>query len=137
MTMSAGCGKSTGNETEWGGNQQDTQNQDDGTGSYANSNDAAMGRYLGTETDIGERINSEIAIMKEMDDGSIVIQDFFGTRIVSMDRGKTWQDVQGVPSLQSLMRLIMDNNFVFELELAKDGSMAICYAKEILDNSET
>lgn len=122
----AGCGDSGGGKDETGD---------------ASGENAAMGRYVETITDID---TGEPMDVRELADGTLVLlQNGAGGRLCSKDGGKTWE-----PQELSGWNDFAGKNFALDMKAASDGSVAVLYrshgnlndyesTEDMLNNSKT
>lgn len=114
VLLMAGCGKTDG--TEKGGGSNDSRDND--------GQQATMGRYVETETDLSERLERPTGIYR-MPDGKLVIIDLQGEFLVSEDNGNVWEN----SSRQWIQDKAADC-YLMDVKIDEKGVIGIIYAEK-------
>ncbi len=120
VLLMAGCGKTDG--TEKGGGSNDSRDND--------GQQATMGRYVETETDLSERLERPTGIYR-MPDGKLVIIDLQGEFLVSEDNGNVWEN----SSRQWIQDKAADC-YLMDVKIDEKGVIGIIYAEKGREESD-
>lgn len=124
----AGCGKA--GEAAAGSTKQ-TDTPETGSTSGTGDGEKAMGRYVEDSQDLSDMIMRADGMVK-MQDGSIVIQDYYNGQIVSKDNGHTWE-----PSAQPWLTEWNEKYYIHDMQLSSDGYIAVMYFAEQEETAES
>ena len=132
LALLGGCGKGNADTVSGGGTDQ-MDAASDGAGKDAGGEAAdgsqtgssAMGRYVEETIDVSSYLNRPFGVTA-LEDDRLVILDAYAGMVVSEDNGVTWE-AKGILGMDDFASFD-DTNYIWEMEAASDGTVAILYS---------
>ncbi len=124
ILLTAGCGKQDGTGSPKG----------EGRGKGSDGQQAAVGMYVETETDLPVQMD-DIAGIYKIPEGKLVVIDRQGELLVSEDNGVTWES-----SSRQWMKERAASSYIMDIKMDSKGVLGIIYAEngeEGLDMQES
>lgn len=90
----------------------------------AASENVAMGRYVEEATDLSELGYQRSSGITKLNDGTLVILDYYSGKIVSRDNGETWKAESGPIDFAAFG----EENYIMDLKIGPDGTIAVLYS---------
>ena len=113
ILLTAGCGKQDGTESPKG----------EGRGKGSDGQQAAVGMYVETETDLPVQMD-DIAGIYKIPEGKLVVIDRQGELLVSEDNGVTWES-----SSRQWMKERAASSYIMDIKMDSKGVLGIIYAE--------